>query len=221
MVAATDVARQKLLSSPQQVTERKSLFTAANLAKAFRGLPVENELGAGIAWNSPQITFAGNISTDGADAEFAPVITSGGNLATTASDRESVDYVPGNEEACRQTLDRVVSDDANTFRMGGLLVILRIPSQTDLPVNTAWSADFPGTTPATTADIMERAERLIWRQPGGGRGSPRLVRTHPPRGFVGDYLVQMRDRYGARPLAGIARTPVITTFWGSAVCRRL
>jgi hypothetical protein len=125
-----------------------------------------------------------------------------------------VDYVPGNEAACRQALDHVVSDDPNTFRIGSLLVILRIPNQAELPPNTVWSADFPGTTPATPPDVMERAERLTWRQPAGGKGGARLVSTHPPRNFVNDYLVQMRDRYGARPLVGIACTPVIAPSGG-------
>jgi hypothetical protein len=132
----------------------------------------------------------------------------------TAAAPEAVDYVPGNEAACRQALDRVVSDDPNTFRIGSLLVILRIPSQAELPPNTVWSADFPGTTPATPPDVMERAERLTWRQPAGGKGGARLVSTHPPRNFVNDYLVQMRDRYGARPLVGIACTPVIAPSGG-------
>jgi hypothetical protein len=127
----------------------------------------------------------------------------------TAAEPEAVDYVPGNEEACRQALGRAVSNDPNTFRIGSLLVILRIPSQSDLPPDTDWAADFPGTTPALPADIMERAERLDWRQPAGGKGNTRLVRTHPPRQFINDYLAQMRDRYGAQPLTGIARTPVI------------
>jgi hypothetical protein len=130
---------------------------------------------------------------------------------TAATAAEVVDYVPGNEEACRQALDRAVGNDPNTFRIGSLLVILRIPSQSDLPPDTDWAADFPGTTPALPADIMERAERLGWRQPAGGKGNTRLVRTHPPRQFVNDYLVQMRDRYGAQPLTGIARTPVVTS----------
>ena len=63
---------------------------------------------------------------------------------------EPVDYVPGNEGACRQDLDRVVSADPHTFRMGGLLVILRTPAKSDLPSHIAWAADFPGTAPATT-----------------------------------------------------------------------
>jgi hypothetical protein len=130
---------------------------------------------------------------------------------TAATGPEVVDCVPGNEEACRQALDRAVSDDPNTFRIGSLLVILRIPSQSDLPPDTDWAADFPGTTPALPADIMERAERLDWRQPAGGKGNMRLVRTHPPRQFINDYLVQMRDRYGAQPLTGIARTAVIAS----------
>lgn len=120
-----------------------------------------------------------------------------------------VDYVPGNERACREALDLVVSEDPNTFKSGSLLIILRIPSQTDLPENTDWASDFPGTTLATPADIMERAERLHWRRRAGGKGDPRLLRVHPPASFINNYLPQMRDRYGARPLLGIARVPVV------------
>jgi hypothetical protein len=127
----------------------------------------------------------------------------------TPNGTDAVDYVPGNEAACREELDHAVSDDPNTFKSGSLLVILRIPSQTDLPDNTDWAADFPGTTLATPADIMERAERLNWRRPAGGKGDGRLVRVHPPSAFINNYLPQMRDRYGARPLRGIARVPVI------------
>jgi hypothetical protein len=136
-----------------------------------------------------------------AQGQLPPVVTPNGT--------DTVDYVPGNEAACREELDHAVSDDPNTFKSGSLLVILRIPSQTDLPDNTDWAADFPGTTLATPADIMERAERLNWRRPAGGKGDGRLVRVHPPSAFINNYLPQMRDRYGARPLRGIARVPVI------------
>jgi hypothetical protein len=121
-------------------------------------------------------------------------------------------FVPGREDECRKLLDRVVADDPNTFTLGdptGPLVILRKPANDILPSDTQWDGDLPGTTLATSADIMERAERLEWKQRAGGKGKDRLVRTHPPRSFVGDYLAQMRGRYGARPLRGIVRVPRI------------
>jgi putative DNA primase/helicase len=121
-------------------------------------------------------------------------------------------YEPGNEEECRKQLDRVVAADPRTYTLGepgGPLVILRVPDKDALPPETRWEGDLPATTLAMTPDIMERAERLEWMQKAGGKGEPRLFRTSPPRAFVGDYLVQMRGRYAARPLRGIVRVPRI------------
>jgi putative DNA primase/helicase len=121
-------------------------------------------------------------------------------------------YEPGNEEECRKLLDRVVADDLRTFTLGdpaGPLVILRVPDKEALPSDTRWEGDLPGTTLAMPPDIMQRAEGLVWMQRAGGKGATRLNRTHPPRGFINDYLVQMRGHYGARPLRGIVRVPRI------------
>jgi putative DNA primase/helicase len=120
-------------------------------------------------------------------------------------------YVPGSEEGCRKLLDRVVAADPRTYTLGdpaGPLVILRTPKEEELPLNTQWEGDLPGTTLAMSADIMQRAEELEWRQRAGGKAE-KYQRTHPPRAFVGDYLVQMRGQYGARPLRGIVRVPRI------------
>ena len=46
-------------------------------------------------------------------------------------------------------------------------------------------------------------------QRAGGKSEKRIIRTGPPRAFVGDYLIQMRGQYGAPPLRGIARVPRI------------
>jgi hypothetical protein len=124
------------------------------------------------------------------------------------SDPNVAEYTPGNEPECRKLLDRVVAADSRTFTLGGPtgpLVILRAPDSEELPLNTQWDSDLPGTTLATSADVMQRAERLKWMQ----RRDNGLVRTHPPRGFVGDYLDQMLGQYGARPLRGIVRVPRI------------
>src|SRR6266566_3166570 len=121
-------------------------------------------------------------------------------------------YEPDNAEECRKLLDSAVAADARTFTLGnqtGPLVILRTPQKDTLPPKTRWDGDLPGTTLATAADIMQRAERLRWMQRRGGKGGPRLARTHPPRPFIGDYLVQMRGQYGAVPLRGIVRVPRI------------
>jgi hypothetical protein len=121
-------------------------------------------------------------------------------------------FVPGNEEQCRKLLNRVVAEDARTFTLGdpaGPLVILRVPDEETLPAATRWEGDLPGTTLATPADIMQRAERITWVQRAGGKGEGRLVRTRPPRDFVTDYQTQMRGRYGAPPLRGIVRVPRI------------
>src|SRR5205807_5639598 len=91
----------------------------------------------------------------------------------------------------------------------GPLVILRVPKEDELPPKTKWDCDLPGTTLAMAADIMQRAERLTWGQRAGGKGEKRIVRTGPPRAFVGDYLIQMRGQYGALPLRGIVRVPRI------------
>ncbi len=121
-------------------------------------------------------------------------------------------FVPGNEEKCRKLLDCVVAADPRTFTLGdptGPLVILRVPDKDALPPETRWEGDLPGTTLATPADIMQRAEQLEWKQRAGGKSANRVVRTHPPRGFVADYLTQMRGQYGAPPLRGIVRVPRI------------
>src|SRR5215472_2155707 len=57
-----------------------------------------------------------------------------------------------------------------------------------------WESDLPGTTLAASADIMQRAERLSWMKPGS-KGE--MYRIHPPRDFIGDYIIQMRGQYGA------------------------
>ena len=117
-------------------------------------------------------------------------------------------YAPGNAEQCRRLLDKAVAADARTFTLGdpaGPLVVLRVPDEDAVPPAARWEGDLPGATLATPADIMQRAERLIWQVPKGAK----LVRSHPPRQFVADYLVQMRGQYGALPLRGIARVPHI------------
>jgi hypothetical protein len=88
-------------------------------------------------------------------------------------------------------------------------VILRVPEEGELPENTQWEGDLPGTTLATPADIMQRAERLTWKRRAGGKGENRLSRTHPPRTFVADYLTQMRSQFGAPVLRGVVRVPRI------------
>ena len=92
-------------------------------------------------------------------------------------------FVPGNEEECRNLLDRVVAADPWTYTLGdptGPLVILRVPDKDALPPETRWEGDLPGTTLAAPADVMERAERMIWMKKG--RWGPYRVR--PPRDFV-------------------------------------
>jgi hypothetical protein len=118
-------------------------------------------------------------------------------------------FVPGNEEQCRKLLDQVVAEDRRTFTLGdpaGPLVILRVPDQDSLPRGARWDGDLPGTTLATPADIMQRAERLEWMQPGKGGA---LVRKRPPRDFIADYLIQMRGQDGAPFLRGVVRVPRI------------
>ena len=117
-------------------------------------------------------------------------------------------FVPGNEEDCRTKLARVVAADPCTFTLGnpsGPLVILRVPDKGDLPAETRWEGDLPGTTLATAADVMERAERVIWMKEG--QWGPYRIR--PPRDFINDYLTQMQRRYRARTLRTIVRLPHI------------
>ena len=117
-------------------------------------------------------------------------------------------FVPGNEEECRKLLDRVVAADPWTYTLGdptGPLVILRVPDKDALPPETRWEGDLPGTTIAAPADVMQRAERIIWMKKG--QWGPYRIR--PPRDFITDYLTQMRGRYGARPLRSIVRVPRI------------
>jgi hypothetical protein len=123
-------------------------------------------------------------------------------------DPEVAMFVPGNEEDCRSKLARVVAEDPCTYTLGdpsGPLMILRVPDKEDLPAETRWEGDLPGTTLAAPADVMERAERLTWMRED--QWGPYRIR--PPRDFVTDYLTQMRGRYGARPLRSIVRMPRI------------
>ena len=120
---------------------------------------------------------------------------------------ETVEYVPGNEHVCREALDRIVAADPHTYKSGEGLIILRVPRREELPPGVKWDADFPSTTLAHPADIIERAERIAWMSKSGGKGSNRLRRVNPPRPFCSDYIIQMRGRYRARPLTGIARVP--------------
>jgi hypothetical protein len=140
-------------------------------------------------------------------ADFSPW-----EKTSSGSSQEVVLYAPGNEEECRKQIDRAVAADPRTFTLGdptGPLVILRVPKEDELPPKTKWDCDLPGTTLAMTADIMQRAERLTWGQRAGGKGEKRVVRTGPPRTFVGDYLTQMRGQYRASPLRGLVRVPRI------------
>jgi hypothetical protein len=141
---------------------------------------------------------------------FAQARSAGWQPATgEAPDTEiSVLYVPGNEEVCRRALDQIVAADERVFTLegSGLLSILRAPERETQSPGIQWEGDLPGTTLATVADVMERAERLTWKRPGKN-GIPR--RVHPPQGFVGNWLQQMRGRYAARELRGIARVPRI------------
>jgi hypothetical protein len=131
----------------------------------------------------------------------------------------TVNYFPGNEVACSTALDNVVAADLSTFTSGDILTILRVPDQ-EKPGLERWGGDLPGTTPALPADIIERAERLKWMAPSGGKASSRdksedkgdqqrWKRCKPPRDFCTDYITQRRGRYAARLLGGIARVPFI------------
>lgn len=117
-------------------------------------------------------------------------------------------YAPGNEQQCRRLLDEAVAADPRTFVSGdrnGPLVVLRIPKQELLPPDTSWLGDLPGTSLALPPDIVERAEKVPWYR----RGKNELVRIHAPRALANDYLIQMRGRYSAAVLVGIARVPAI------------
>jgi hypothetical protein len=129
--------------------------------------------------------------------------------AATCGGQQVVYYFPGNAAACRDALDEAVAADPRTFTIGGQLVILRLPDQ-KTPEFENWSGNLPGTTPALPPDIIERAEKLTWMGPAGGKGGPRQKRIHPPRAFCGDYITQRRGRYRARPLLGVARVPFMS-----------
>jgi putative DNA primase/helicase len=127
-----------------------------------------------------------------------------------AADRDAdvAMFVPGNEEKCRDILDREVADDPLTYILGdptGPLAILIVPDKEALPPKTRWEGDLPGTTLASPAHIVERAERITWMK----RGQWGPYRVRPPRDFITDYLPQMRGRYRARVLRGIVRVPRI------------
>jgi hypothetical protein len=86
-----------------------------------------------------------------------------------------------------------VAADLSTFTSGDILTILRVPDQ-EKPGLERWGGDLPGTTPALPADIIERAERLNWMMPTGGKGEQRWKRCKPPRDFCTDYITQRRGR---------------------------
>jgi hypothetical protein len=119
---------------------------------------------------------------------------------------EQIYYIPGNETACREALDRVAAADPATFTLGDTLVILRVPDRQASEFER-WGSDLPGTSRALPADVIERAEKLSWMTPVGGKGDRRYKRTKPPRDFCTDYITQRRGRYGARPLVSISRVP--------------
>jgi putative DNA primase/helicase len=124
------------------------------------------------------------------------------------SDPDVALFVPGNEKKCRKLLDRVVAADPRTYTLGdptGPLVILRVPDADTLPPETQWKGDLPGTTLATPADVMQRAERIRWMR----KGKNGTYRARPSRDFISDYLTQMWGQYGARPLRSIVRVPRI------------
>src|SRR5579862_3260156 len=89
-------------------------------------------------------------------------------------------YEPGNETLCRKLLDRAVASEPRTFTLGdpsGPLVILRVPDESTLPSLASWGGDLPGTTLATAADIIERAQTIPWVRRGRGGG---LTKIHAP-----------------------------------------
>jgi len=151
----------------------------------------------------------------GGAPETAKICNASGTDSNNTAEN-TVLYVPGNEEACRLAVDRVVAEDERVFTPegSGFLSILRVPDQDtyspptrrdDELASIRWDGDLPGTTLATVPDIMERAERLKWLKPC----KQGTVRIHPPQNFVANYLQQMRGRYAARVLRGIARVPRI------------
>ena len=127
------------------------------------------------------------------------------NVVGQPQDNPIIYYHPGNEDACRTALDKIVAADPSTFTSGEKLVILRVPDR-NKPGLERWSGDLPGTTLALPPDVIERAEKLTWMTRTGGRGQS-WSRGKPPRDFCTDYITQRRSRYGARPLVGIARVP--------------
>src|SRR5262249_4461960 len=171
-------------------------------------------LGSGISHNGIEMYTSGRYftMTGRTGTRVRPIIAAPVAFAALAEELQSqinvAMFVPGNEEDCRSRLARVVAADPWTYTLGdptGPLVILRVPDREALPSETRWEGDLPGTTLASPADVMERAERITWMS----KGKRGRYRIRPPRDFVTDYLTQMRGRYGARPLRGIVRVPRI------------
>jgi hypothetical protein len=194
------------------VADAETIFVAA--ASSAKGADPEDDL---------RLFFrrylGGNPDNDGITAGtlFNTARTHGADFSpwekiSAGSCQDTVLYAPGHEDECRKQIDHAVAADPRTFTLGdptGPLVILRIPKENELPSKTKWDGDLPGTTLAMTADIMQRAERLRWAQRAGGKSEKGVVRTGPPRAFVGDYLTQMRGQYRAPPLRGVVRVPRI------------
>jgi putative DNA primase/helicase len=207
-----DYQRVTIAIARSGIVDAETIFVEA--ASSAKGPPPEDDLRKFFRTCS-----GGNADTDGITAgtlfnfarrygaDFSPWEKTYADLG-----HDVVLFAPGNEDECRKQIDRAVAADPRTFTLGdptGPLVILRVPKEDELLPEIKWDSDLPGTTIAMTADIMQRAERLTWGQRAGGKGENRVVRTGPPRTFVGDYLTQMRGQYGARPLRSISRVPRI------------
>jgi hypothetical protein len=206
-----DYERLTIAIARSGIVDAETIFVEA--ASSAKGPPPEDELRKFFQTHS-----GGNPDTDGITVGTLVNIARryGADFdrweATSDNRGREVLNCPGNEEECRKQIDVIVAADPQTFTLGdptGPLVILRVPKKKQLLRKTKWEGDLPGTTLATPADIMQRAERLKWFQRAGGRGGERLVRTGPPRAFVTEWLQQLRGQYSASPLQGITRVPRI------------
>lgn len=155
-------------------------------------------------------TVSGVVESDPSDvASAAPAPAAAAPPSSPSLAPEVALFEPGNEQYCRKLLDQSVAADPRTFTLGdrgGPLVILRVPQESVLALEAGREGGLPGTTLATPADVVERAQRIPWYRRGKGQG---LVRIHAPRLFASDYLMQMRGRFGAPVLIGISRVPDI------------
>jgi hypothetical protein len=195
----------------EEATKRLGLKCRAGTTDPVHIMP----LPSGVVTMMPYPTY----DVEPIAAKLAPyqvTVTPPGNAPITSNvaspSNRVADNVPGNYDNCLDILDAQVSEDENIFtKLEGdnvsPLVILRKPVfKRNSRLRLRWDSSLPATSIATVADLMPAADRIEWQQPAK---NGTLIRVFPPRPLISDYLCSRRGRFGARPLLGVARVPIM------------